>query len=171
MKKYALGFVALLAFCMSPAFAQTGGNSQGTTESSPTSSGSMQNNDQTGGAAAQSGQMDSAASDNMHKDKGMMKGEKTLKGCVQSQNGSYMLEEHGGKMVNLSSSQDLAAHVGHTVKVHGSYATSDSAATSGSSAKTFNVSSVDAVSDTCAMGGKMGKKDKMGNPGNAATPQ
>ena len=44
----------------------------------------------------------------MHQDKGMMKGEKTLKGCVQSQNGSYMLEEHGGKMVSLSSSQDLA---------------------------------------------------------------
>ena len=192
MKKLAFSLVTLFVFCMATAFAQSQDNSQGTTGSSPAASApatpqgssTMQNNDQTGGSAAQSGstsgsgssmsgQSDSSMSgdkmsgDKMHKDKGMMKGEKTMKGCIQSQNGQYMLEEKGGKMMNLSSSQDLSAHVGHTVKVHGSMA----GATSGSDTKTFNVSSVDMVSDTCSMGGKMDKKDKMGNPGNTTQPQ
>ncbi len=176
----------------------TGSSPAASAPATPQGSSTMQNNDQTGGSAAQSGsttgsgssmsgqsgsstgsgssmsgQSDSSMSgdkmsgDKMHKDKGMMKGEKTMKGCIQSQNGQYMLEEKGGKMMNLTSSQDLSAHVGHMVKVHGSMA----GATSGSDTKTFTVSSVDMVSDTCSMGGKMDKKDKMGNPGNTTQPQ
>jgi hypothetical protein len=48
-----------------------------------------------------------------------MKDMKTEKGCIRQSNGMYMLEEKGGKMVNLQSSQDLSAHLGHEVKVHG----------------------------------------------------
>jgi hypothetical protein len=48
-------------------------------------------------------------------------GGKTLKGCIRSEGGQYMLEEKGGKMAALSSSEDLSSHVGHQVKVHGNW--------------------------------------------------
>jgi hypothetical protein len=102
-----------------------------------------------------------------------MKGgkEKTLKGCIKSEGGQYMLEESHGKMVNLTGS-DVSGHVGHEVKVHGMYGSgssdasaASSGASSGSSssmsgAKTFNVTSVDMVSESCKMSSKS-TKDKM----------
>ena len=91
-------------------------------------------------------------------------GEKTLKGCIKSEGGQTVLEEKKGKEVSLTGS-DLSAHVGHEVKVHGMWEKggSSSAASSGSassSGKTFNVTSVDMVSDTCSMG-KSSKSDHM----------
>jgi hypothetical protein len=47
------------------------------------------------------------------------KGEKKLKGCVESQGGQYVLREKNGKEVALTGSADFASHVGHTVTVHG----------------------------------------------------
>ena len=91
----------------------------------------------------------------MMRDSGM-KGDKRLKGCVQSSGGQYVLEEKKGKMVNLNSSQDLLAHVGHMVALHGHWGakgSSDmSSSSSGSAAATnhvFYVDSVDMISDTC----------------------
>jgi hypothetical protein len=55
-------------------------------------------------------------------------GGKTLKGCIRSENGQYLLEEKGGKMASLSAGSDLAAHVGHQVKVHGNWEKGSSAA-------------------------------------------
>ena len=91
----------------------------------------------------------------MTRDSGM-KGDKRLQGCVQSSGGQYMLEEKKGKMVNLNSSQDLLAHVGHMVALHGhlgAKGSSDmSSSSSGSAAATnhtFYVDSVDMIFDTC----------------------
>ncbi|HEX7962874.1 MAG TPA: hypothetical protein VF493_23390 [Terriglobales bacterium] len=110
---------------------------------------------------------------------GKQKGEKTIKGCLAGSSGNYILQEKGGKKtVNLQSSQDLSAHVGHEVKLHGRWESSASSAstssdtTSGSMAsntgsagaagtsgkaskdqeKTFVVDSVDMVSDQCKSG-------------------
>ncbi len=50
-------------------------------------------------------------------------GNRTLEGCVVQQGSDYFLQRKGGKaMVRLvpQSDTDLSAHVGHTVKVHGS---------------------------------------------------
>ena len=71
---------------------------------------------------------------------GKQKGDKTIKGCIAGSSGSYTLQEKGGKKsVNLQSSQDLSAHVGHEVKLHGRWekgASMASANPSGSSSDT-----------------------------------
>lgn len=105
MKKIMMAMTLMFAF---GCFAQTsaGGSS---------SSGSMgpgQSGASSGSMGSQSGSMDNGSM------KSGMKGEKTMKGCIESENGGYMLEEKGGKEVMLTGS-DLSAHVGHMVKVHG----------------------------------------------------
>jgi len=87
------------------------------------------------------------------------KGEKKLKGCIQSEGGNYMLQDKHGKDVALSGSQDFASHVGHTVTVHGTFANgadasnSASATSSGgmsaSNGQQFVVSKLDMVSESC----------------------
>jgi hypothetical protein len=93
------------------------------------------------------------------------KSEKKLKGCVQSQGSQYILETKKGKEVTLSGA-DVSAHVGHEVAVKGTWekgnaSMSQSSTGASSNEKTFNVSSVDMISDTC--GGKTkGKSSDMG---------
>ncbi|GAC1431686.1 MAG: hypothetical protein NVS1B11_01180 [Terriglobales bacterium] len=150
------------------------GSSSSTTQDSTGASGQ--------GAGKTSGSMGGMKNDDGMKSESGMKGEKKLKGCIQSSGGEYMLEEKKGKMVNLSSSQDLSAHVGHMVAVHGTWAgsgssdmssTSSSSGSTAGSAHTFNVSSLDMISDTC--NGSKGKHDSgtmgSGNSGSSAQPQ
>ena len=90
------------------------------------------------------------------------KTEKKVKGCVQSEGGQYVLQTKKGN-VNLTG-QDVSAHVGHEVAVKGMWesgGSKSSTASSGSSGKTFNVSSVDMISDTC----KEKEKEKKGSSG------
>jgi hypothetical protein len=104
------------------------------------------------------------------------KGEKKLKGCIESQGGQYVLKEKSGKEISLTGSADFASHVGHTVAVHGtmekgaassmgaSGTEKSSAGTMGSSASSgeqFSVSKIDHISDTCKLekGSKSGKSD------------
>jgi hypothetical protein len=99
------------------------------------------------------------------------KAEKKLKGCVQSQGGQYMLETRNGKIVPLTG-QDVSAHVGHEVAVHGSWVSGGdmsgmsegSKSSTGNEGNAFKVTSIDHISDTC--GGKRSK----GAP-SAAQPQ
>jgi hypothetical protein len=63
-------------------------------------------------------------------------GGKTLKGCIRSESGMYMLEEKGSKTASLNSGEDLSGHVGHEVKLHGNWqkgGASNAASTSASS--------------------------------------
>jgi len=83
------------------------------------------------------------------------KGEKKLKGCIQSSGGSYTLEQKGGKDTPLSGS-DLSSHVGHMVTVHGSYGSGSSGASSSTgmsagSGQTFNVTKIEMVSESCSL--------------------
>jgi hypothetical protein len=84
------------------------------------------------------------------------KGEKKLKGCIKADGSAFVLEEKKGKHVSLTG-QDLAAHVGHTVVVHGTYAAASSpgSTTSAGAGDQFTVNSVDMVSSSCS-----GDKDK-----------
>src|SRR5581483_9305978 len=141
-------------------------NSQGTQGSSPAMSGqSGQTGSESGmgqGSNSGSSMGHSQGSSTMSSDKGSMKGEKKMKGCIRSEGGNYMLEEKGGKTVPLAGA-DVSAHAGQEVMVHGTWenggggAMSESSGGSGmskSSGKTFNVTSVDMVSDSCSMGKK-----------------
>ncbi|PYX98353.1 MAG: hypothetical protein DMG71_00450 [Acidobacteria bacterium] len=96
------------------------------------------------------------------------KGEHKVKGCLRSEGGKFMLEDAKGHTYALTSTEDLSAHVGHEVVVHGTEsAAGASAASTGSTgaSKEITVSKLDHVSDTCKLG-KHSKSDK----GNAATP-
>ena len=115
----------------------------------------------TQGSSPSMGQGTSASSTGMQGTEYKGKGEKKLKGCIQSQGGSYVLQEKSGKIVALTGA-DLSAHVGHEVAVHGSWeagAGSSSAASSGGgmgssdkARKQFNVNSVEMVSESCGRG-------------------
>lgn len=91
-----------------------------------------------------------------------MKAERKLRGCIVSENGQFFLEKKNGEKVELSSTQDLSAHVGHTVAVHGTMegrssasAPSPSSSTGSSSTSSetaggkFVVSKLDMVSESC----------------------
>jgi hypothetical protein len=100
---------------------------------------------------------------------GKTAGEKKLKGCVQSQGGQYVLETKKGKAVNLAG-QDVSAHVGHEVAVKGNWESGGGAGMTSSSStgkeagagKTFNVTSVDMISESCGGKGK-GSSGAMGS--------
>jgi hypothetical protein len=161
MNKFVLSMIAALALCVATAVAQSSGapGSQGTQGSSPTMS-------QTPGANPQPGMSQSGStptdqnSGNMGGNNSAEKGEKKLKGCVQSQGGQATLETKKGKQIALTG-QDVSAHNGHEVELKGTWAGSGSMSqtSSGSSGeKTFNVTDVKMISETCK-----GSKDKSGS--------
>lgn len=175
MKKFAFSVVIACALCAATAVAQMapGGSGQGTQQSSPSMSGPR--SQQQPGTMGQPGdQTAPGTTDQNGNNSGQMgKSEKKLKGCVQSQGGQYVLETKKGKEVALTG-QDVSAHAGHEVAVHGMWEKSGSMSQSSTGAassneKTFNVTSVDMISDTCG-----GKKDKsssgMGSGANGTNP-
>ena len=100
-------------------------------------------------------------------------GEQVLQGCVSLQGGRYVVQRSAGETVTPTSEQDLSAHVGHTVALHGNYASADpeagrppnSSATSPESSEQsspkFVVTKIEMVSETCSI-------DKR-NPGSKPT--
>ncbi len=172
MRKLALSLIVAFAFYVTAAAAQAGGGTapgaQGTQGSSP----SMQQPGAQPGAAqpGQSPDMGPGANDqtgantNTNSDKG----EKKLKGCVESQNGQYVLMTKKGNVALAG--QDVSAHVGHEVSVKGTWDNSGSnnanasptAGSSGSEASsrgTFNVTEVKMESEQC----KIKSKDHSGS--------
>jgi hypothetical protein len=169
MRRLALSIIVAFAVYVTAAVAQSGnmGGSthQGTQGSSPTAQpGQTQpgqpNAPETGPGTM--GQDQNGPSNNT----GASKSEKKLKGCVQSQNGQYILETKKGNIALTG--QDVSAHVGHEVAVKGAWqsggsgnaGSSSSPTASGSSDSaawskgTFNVTDVEMVSETCKMGSK-----------------
>ena len=150
MKKLFLSVCLAFAFFVASAVAQMapGGGSQGTQNSSP----SMQQPNQQPGMAQPDSNSPSAQTDQGTANPNHNTGEHKLKGCVQSQGGQYVLETKKGKTVALTG-QDVSAHAGHEVALKGTWDSGMSSASSGNagaSGRTFNVSSVDMISDTCS---------------------
>jgi hypothetical protein len=162
MKKVSLcTLVAFAVLVSSAAIAQAGASPQGTQGSSPGMSQPGAAGQQPGGYPSQqpgasptTGQTDQNGSQTPEKS------EKKLKGCVQSEGGQYVLQTKKGNVALTG--QDLSAHAGHEVAVKGMWesggGSNSSAASSGKSEKTFNVSNVKMISDSCG--------DKKGNSGN-----
>jgi hypothetical protein len=178
-KKTILSLAASLVFLAAMSYAQStsGDQSQGTQGSSPTtqqdpSMGQGTSSGQTSGSTTgqepssgqNSGSMGQGSATMNHSSD--MKGEKKMKGCIASEGGQYMLQDKHGKSTPLSG-QDLSAHVGHEVTVHGTWASGGSAdasaASSGSpgGAKTFNVTNVDMVSESCPASKTKSSSDSM----------
>jgi hypothetical protein len=179
MKKIALSLATALVFFVAAAVAQstpqpdTQGSSAGS-QANPSSSQSAQPST----SSSSQGTMGQASGTEA-------KGEKKLKGCVENENGKYVLETKHEKEVVLTG-QDISAHVGHMVTVHGTYqssvaanakgaensagaASTGSTASAGSNAKAgreFNVTSVEMLSDSCPM--EKGEKEK--NEKNSTNP-
>lgn len=155
MKKFMLSILVTFALCAATAFAQAG--AQGTQRSSP----NMGSPNQQPPGATQPGMGQDQTSPNAQTDQNTANHEnteKSLKGCVESEGGQYVLATKKGHSVPLAG-QDVSAHVGHEVKVKGTWekgtsATSTESTSTAASGKTFNVSSVDMVSETCKMKSK-----------------
>ena len=158
-------------------FAQSsgGGSSSGSSGAGASSStGSMGTGGSSGQGSSSSGSMSSgqtASTDNSGSaNTSNSKGDKTLKGCIQSQNGGYALEEKHGKTVMLTGSQDLSAHVGHMVKVHGMWekgsanSGSTSSSSSGSTDNTGTTDHMGSMANSSNGGGSV-PKDAMDNSG------
>jgi len=183
MKKLSLSIVTALVFFVATAMAQTtpATDPQGTTPpaaspSNQTSTPEAQTPAAQPATTPPAGTQSASAPDT--------KGEKKLKGCVESENGKFVLEAKHGKEVVLTG-QDFSAHVGHVVAVRGNFQNSMAASASGETAGTaasagttstsstdttssadkkskagqeFNVTSIEMVSSTC----KDRDKDKSG---------
>jgi len=166
MNKLVLSMIAAFALCVATAVAQSGPGAQGTQGSSPTMS-------QTPGANPQPGtypaDQNSGSTGNNQAEKGE-KGEKKLKGCVQAQGGQATLETKKGKEVALTG-QDVSAHNGHEVELKGTWANSSMSQTSAgaSGEKTFNVTDVKMISETCK-GSKEKGSSSMGTGANGTNP-
>jgi hypothetical protein len=164
---------ALMCMCtafvifVAGAFAQANPNTentpqpnQGTQSSSPSMSGQ-----ETTPGGTMSGDNSASSGANMKGDKS----EKKMKGCIQSEGGQYMLQTKHGKDVMLTG-QDVSTHVGHEVTVHGMWAgamsgmSNTSSGSASASGKSFQVTSVDMISETCSMG-KGGKGSMSGSGG------
>ena len=142
MKHALLSLAISVVFCATAALAQSTPQSdpQGTQGSSPSMSQGSSSSSQ-GGMSQGSGMGHEG------------KGEKKLKGCIQSEGGQTVLKEKSGKTVALTG-QDLSAHVGHEVAVKGSWAGAGDTSAASSGGGQFTVSSVDMISETCKMSGK-----------------
>jgi hypothetical protein len=155
MKKLTLSIILGFAVYMAAAVAQTNpsGSQQGTPQSGPGMSQQHGSPSQPGTANTGTMAQDQSASQTE-------KGEKKIKGCVQSQGGQYVLENKHGKAIALAG-QDVSAHVGHEVAVKGTWQNAGSAGMSQSSSgnagaeRTFNVTDVQMISESC--GGKASK--------------
>src|SRR5579864_1941428 len=174
MKKIALSVIFTCALCVATAVAQMApsGGSQGTQQSSPSMNGPRGQQQPGMGQPDQTspGQTDQTGNPSNRTEKS----EKKLKGCVQSQGGQYVLETKKGKEVALTG-QDVSAHAGHEVAVHGSWEkggsmSQSSTGTASSHEKTFNVTSVDMISDTCSGKSKEKSSSGMGTGANGTNP-
>jgi len=89
------------------------------------------------------------------------KGEKKLKGCIESENGKYVLENKHGKEITLTG-QDFSGHVGHKVAVRGTFQNSAAASASGENAGTAASAGSTSTSSTSASNtaGSSDMKDK-----------
>jgi hypothetical protein len=167
MRKLALSLIVAFAFYVSAAAAQAGAGprSQGTQGSSP-------NTQQPGATQPGAAQPGTANDQTGTANTNSNKGEKKIKGCVESQNGQYVLLTKKGNVALAG--QDVSAHVGHEVSLKGTWDNSanpnasPTASSSGGEALskgTFNVTEVKMESEQC----KVKSKDHAGSVSGGST--
>src|SRR3989440_800744 len=171
MKKLSLSIVTALVFFVATAMAQTtpATDPQGSTPttaspSAPTPTPEAQ------APAAQPGASTSStpAAGTQSASAAEPKGEKKLKGCIESENGKFVLESKHGKEITLTG-QDVSAHVGHQVVVHGSFQNSMAASASGETAGTAASAGSTSTSSTGTTAGSTDTKAKAGQEFNVTS--
>jgi hypothetical protein len=141
---------------------------------------------QTGGSSGSQGassDQTKATDQGAHKSMTKGGGGATLTGCLSGPNseGVYTIK-HGRREVEVGGLDDLSKHVGHEVKLHGSWAKSGSAIGEKEEAGTkeskeekgerhFKVSSIDHISDTCNASASSGHHKKGSSSGSSGTSQ
>jgi hypothetical protein len=102
----------------------------------------------------------------MHKGMEMHKGGAgEITGCLSpgGPQGLYVLQ-HGAKKIDVGGNDDLSKHVGHTVKLHGSWAKASDLGKMEKNEKGakpqryFKVASIDHIADTCQSSAGAGRK-------------
>jgi hypothetical protein len=100
----------------------------------------------------------------------------TLTGCLGGSEGAYTLKR-GKREIQVTSSEDLSKHVGHEVKLHGTWANAAAAAATDTAekgaakkgeAKHFEITSIDKIADICQAGVNMGGHHKSGRTSGGA---
>jgi hypothetical protein len=80
-------------------------------------------------------------------------GQETVKGCLSSSGGNYMLTDKNGKAFQLTGdTSKLTEHVGHEIKVTGTEAAASGSSDSGAMSQatpTLEISTVKHISKTC----------------------
>jgi hypothetical protein len=175
MKKFLMCSCTALVFLVASAVAQTSSPTDPTT---PNTQGTQSSSPSMGQQGASQGSM-SQGSMSGDSTNSTMKADKTkMKGCIQSQGGQYILQTKRGKDVMLSG-QDVSAHVGYEVTLHGTWEaaggntsgmSNTSSANASPSGKSFNVTSVDMISDTCTTGKANDKNSGTGMSGPGTIP-
>jgi hypothetical protein len=144
MRKALLCIAVLLAFGLTAVAQDAGTSGQSSTSTTTTKTTKTKHSKK---AAGDMGDMSAKSS--------------TMTGCIEKSGDNYMIKNGRHKKgVKVTGSDDLSAHVGHTVKLTGSWAptaasTSATGETKGGGAKAgreFNETKVDMVSETCTMG-------------------
>ena len=83
-------------------------------------------------------------------------GQETVKGCLSSSGGNYMLTEKNGKTFQLTGdTSKLSEHVGHEMKITGTESSPSASSDSGAMSQanpTIEVSSFKHISKTCEGG-------------------
>ena len=132
MRHILITIAAILAFGLMSLAQNTAPSSQqtGTQSTNPTTGTSSTRAGQYGSQSSASGSTGQSSNTTAS-----TKGEKKLKGCIESQGGQYVLREKNGNEVQLTGSADLASHVGHEVTVHGTYQGSNGASAGTSNEK------------------------------------
>ena len=169
MKKLSLLVSLVLVFALS-VWAQT--PSSNDTQNGAGSSASQGSSGSQGSMGSQSsgsstmGSQESSTQGNMGTaEQGKAGKDHKLKGCLESEGGSYMLREKSGKEIALTGAADLSQYANHEVAVHGDWASGAGAAAASTSdmskgsEKQFTVDKVDSLSDTCKEA-KNSDKDK-----------
>lgn len=173
--KYALSMIVALAFCTAMAVAQAGGyGGAAGSQNNP----SMQQPGTQQPAAQQPGmgqqpETNPSTRETEQNTATNAKSEKKLKGCVESEGGQYELETKKGKEIVLNG-QDVASHVGHEVEVKGYWENAGSSGMSSTSSgktgeRSFNVSSVKMISESCS-GKSKGTSGSMGTAPGGTNP-
>ncbi len=183
MKKFSLFASLVLAFALTawgqtPSSNDTQNNSGSSAQSGQSSSsgnmgsmgqsGSMGSSSTQGTADQTSGSKSAEAGTREHK----------LKGCLESENGAYVIREKSGKEVAVTGSADMSQYVNHEVVAHGTWSSGAGAASSSTSdmskgsasEKQFTATKINSVSDTCK-GGKHAKSKGSSSTSNPSSPQ
>lgn len=178
MKKFLL-LLAIAVACSLPGFAQAAGGGQSDTTTTTTTTTKTKKHKKSGEASdtsAQSGSASESSTSSGSSESGKHAAggsaatrESRLSGCIAKSadgNGFMLTNGRYKEGVAVKSSEDLGAHVGHQVRLTGTWEkptanAAGGAGENGATMRTFSATAVKHVADTCsaaASGGKKGGK-------------